>query len=165
MFRIRHLAIILALLLFSRSGAEVIGVMDFIPEVFKTKNLSREYALRIDEVLYNSERIGNFLVLTTAATDSLYIGGKLNTKLIPDETLIFDSQNYYTAVNNKSFVSLIPDTRSYLVNSPHGDSAYKSDIFSLENELLKSYIGPDVTVSPDGKYFYTRMGTEKTTVR
>ena len=108
MFRIRHLAIILALLLFSRSGAEVIGVMDFIPEVFKTKNLSREYALRIDEVLYNSERIGNFLVLTTAATDSLYIGGKLNTKLIPDETLIFDSQNYYTAVNNKSFVSLIP---------------------------------------------------------
>jgi hypothetical protein len=49
---------------------------------------------------------------------------------------------------------------AYLVNSPHGDTAYKSEIFSLSGSLLSSFIGPGVTPFPDGKYYYGRS-TEK----
>ncbi len=155
MLRIRLITVFFVLLFFSESGAEVLGILDVIPKIFKTKNLTREYALKLDEVIYSSECVSDFLVLTTAVPESTYVAGKLNIKLERSETLIFNNKNYYTVIKGRSFVSLIPDINAYLVNSPHGDSAYKNEIFSLPGELINSFIGPEVNSSPDGKYFYT----------
>jgi hypothetical protein len=160
MSRIKILTVLSVILFFSQPGAEVLGILDLIPKIFKTKDLKRDYALRLDEIIYSSEGVSNYLVLTTAIPESTYVAGKLNIKFKRSETFIFNHKNYYSAIKGRSFVSLIPEMNAYLVNSPHGDTAYKSEIFSLSGSLLSSFIGPGVTPFPDGKYYYGRS-TEK----
>ncbi len=160
MLKIKLIVAILVVLIFSEPGAEVLGILDVVPKIFKTKELKRTYALRLDEVIYSSECVSNYLVLATAIPESTYLAGNLNISLNRSETLIFDHENYYTVIKGRSFVSLIPEINAYLVNSPHGDSAYKNEMFSLSGELLNSFIGPQVNVSPDGKYFYTYTEVE-----
>ncbi|UCC81230.1 MAG: hypothetical protein JSW64_07705 [Candidatus Zixiibacteriota bacterium] len=160
MLRIKLITAILVVLIFSEPGAEVLGILDVVPKIFKTKELKRTYALRLDELIYSSESVSDFLVLTTAIPESTYVAGKLNIKFRRSETFIFDHENYYSAIKGRSFVSLIPEMNAYLVSSPHGDSAYKNEMFGLSGELLNSFIGPQVNVSPDGKYFYTYTEAE-----
>ncbi len=160
MIRYTFITAIFIFLICSISGAEVLGILNVVPEIFKTKDLKRTYALRLDEVIYSSECVSNYLVLATAIPESTYLAGNLNISPNRSETLIFDCENYYTAIKGRSFISLIPEMNAYLVSSPHGDSAYKNEMFSLSGELLNSFIGPEVNVSPDGKYFYTYTEAE-----
>lgn len=160
MFRMKLLTLLLVALIFSESGAEVLGILDLIPKIFKTKDLKRDYVLRLDEVIYNTESVSDFMVLTTAIPESTYVRGKLNIDYKLSETFIFDHENYYSAIKDRSFVCLIPEMNAYLVSSPHGDSAYKSEIFSLTGSLMESFIGPEVSVSPDRKYYYSRSTEE-----
>jgi hypothetical protein len=57
MLRIKLIAVLLVLLVFSEPGAEVLGILDIIPKIFKTKDLKRDYALRLDEIIYRSQII------------------------------------------------------------------------------------------------------------